>query len=271
MILMFSIVFLMTKDSPTHPISELFLDILKWLSFTILGAPDLNGFQNTNLINAGVTWSLTYEWFFYMALPLLGAAVGLRPPAIYLITSALLITVIYIYFSGSNFYWLFAGGMVAAVLVRFERFRSFSTSRWATTIVVVFVCYTIFTYPSLYASTTAKILLTIAFCFIAGGNSIFGVLKNSLSRAMGEMAYSIYLLHGILLFVTFHIVISLPTAGGLSPLQYWAVIIALTPLLILVCGVTFRFIEQPAMRSVGPLTEWLKAKKSTPLASEKTK
>ncbi|WP_419711398.1 acyltransferase family protein [Pseudomonas sp. NFX224] len=270
MILLFSIVFIMTKDGPAEPISKIFIGIIKWLSFTIFGGPELNGLQVSNLINAGVTWSLPYEWFFYIALPLIALVVGLRPPLPYLIVSALLIAAIFIYFSGSNYYWLFGGGMVAAVIVRFQRFRNFAISRWATALVVVLVSYTVIHYPSLYGSTTAKVLLTIAFCLVAGGNSVFGALKNRISRALGEMAYSIYLLHGILLFVTFQFVIGLPTTKGLTPLQYWAVIIMLAPVLILICGATFRFLEKPAMKKVRPLTEWLRAKNSTPLAGEKT-
>jgi peptidoglycan/LPS O-acetylase OafA/YrhL len=111
--------------------------------------------------------------------------------------------------------------------------------------------------------------MTIAFCLVAGGNSIFGVLKYRVSRALGEMAYSMYLMHGILLFVAFHFLIGLPAAKELSPVQYWAVIVMLTPVLIVVCGMTFRFIEKPAMRRVGPLTEWLRVKKLNLLAGEK--
>lgn len=259
----------MTKDGPAEPISKIFLGVIKWLSFTIFGGPELNGLQVTNLINAGVTWSLPYEWFFYMALPLIALLVGLRPPRPYLIISALLVAAISIYFSNSSYYWLFGGGMVAALLVRFERFRAFAISRWAAALVVVLVAYTVVHYPNLYGSTMAKVLLTIAFCLIAGGNSVFGVLENRISRAMGEMAYSIYLLHGILLFVTFQFVVGLPTMKGLAPLQYWAVIIMLAPVLILICGLTFRFLEKPAMKKVGPLTEWLRAKKDNQFSIKK--
>lgn len=269
MALIFLIVLVMTKDGPVESVSKIFLDVLAWLGFAIFGEPALNGLEVTHLINAGVTWSLSYEWFFYMALPLIALVVGIRPPIPYLISSALLVAAIALYYTNDNYYWLFGSGMVAAILVRFERFRKFAVAKWATVLVVALVFYTVAHYSSLYGNSKGKVFLTIAFCLIAGGNSIFGVLTNRISRAMGEIAYSMYLLHGILLFVTFNFLIGLPVARGLSPLQYWAVIVTLTPVLILVCGLTFRFIEKPAMKSVGPITEWLRAKKTTLLAGEK--
>jgi peptidoglycan/LPS O-acetylase OafA/YrhL len=268
-VLIFLVVWVMTRGLPIQPVSELLLDIMAWLGFAIFGEPALNGLEVTHLINAGVTWSLSYEWFFYMALPLIALVVGVRPPVPYLIVSVLSLAAIVMFYPNGNYYWLFGSGMVAAVLVRFERFRKFSVSKWATVLVVVLVFYTVIHYSALYSSAKGKVFLTIAFCLIAGGNSVFGVLKCRVSRVMGEMAYSMYLLHGILLFVTFQFLIGFSAAKELSPVQYWGVIVMLTPVLIVVCGLTFRFIERPAMRRVGPLTEWLRAKKSTLLAGEK--
>ena len=54
--------------------------IVKWSSFTVLGAPDLNGVEKTAIIVAGVTWTLAYEWLFYLALPLLAVSVGVIAP-----------------------------------------------------------------------------------------------------------------------------------------------------------------------------------------------
>ena len=268
-VLIFLIVWVMTRGRPIEPPSKVLLDVMTWLGFAIFGEPALNGLEVTHLINAGVTWSLAYEWFFYMALPLIALVVGLRPPISYLVVSTLLLVAIAMYYPNDSYYWLFGSGMLAALLARFEQFRKFATSKWATFLVVALVVYTVIHYSALYSNTKAKVFMTIAFCLVAGGNSIFGVLKYRVSRALGEMAYSMYLMHGILLFVAFHFLIGLPAAKELSPVQYWAVIVMLTPVLIVVCGMTFRFIEKPAMRRVGPLTEWLRVKKLNLLAGEK--
>ncbi|EJM77236.1 acyltransferase family protein [Pseudomonas sp. GM55] len=267
MILLFSIVGWVTKENQTDSFSELIGACLKWLGFTIyFGVPDINGFPGTYVVNAGVTWTLPYEWTFYMALPLIALAIGVWPPVKYLLLSVLSMYAFgYLYLAGS-FYWLFLGGMVAAILVRFESFRAVAVSRWATLIVLVLAVYVVTMYPSVYDYVQAKFLLVIVFCFIAGGNSIFGVLNSKVSRVMGEMAYSIYLLHGLVLFVAFRLVIGASLGKALSPSQYWGVIVTLTPVLILICGLTFRFIERPAMKMTGPLTDWIRAKKTNVIA-----
>ncbi|AZD53924.1 Acetyltransferase [Pseudomonas chlororaphis subsp. aurantiaca] len=267
MILLFSIVGWVTKENQTYSFSELIGACLKWLGFTIyFGAPDINGFPSTYVVNAGVTWTLPYEWTFYMALPIIALAIGVWPPVRYILLSVLLMYVFgYLYLAGS-FYWLFLGGMVAAILVRLESFRAVSVSRWATLVVLFLVAYVVTMYPSVYDYVQAKFILVIVFCFIAGGNSIFGLLNSKVSRVMGEMAYSIYLLHGLVLFVAFRLVIGASLGKELSPSQYWGVILTLTPVLILICGLAFRFIEKPAMKMTGPLTDWIRAKKTNVLA-----
>jgi peptidoglycan/LPS O-acetylase OafA/YrhL len=65
--------------------SQLLKNALHWLAFTVFQAPDLNGFNPTSLIVAGVTWSLPYEWFFYLCLPVLALLSGRRPPILFLV------------------------------------------------------------------------------------------------------------------------------------------------------------------------------------------
>jgi peptidoglycan/LPS O-acetylase OafA/YrhL len=106
-------------------------------------------------------------------------------------------------------------------------------------------------------------MLTLAFCIIASGNSLFGLLHLRVSRALGEMAYSIYLLHGLLLFTT---LIVLDQKGGppFSATHHWGVILALTPVLIILCRLTYLGIERPGNRQVDRLTR-LVSRQGTPL------
>ena len=45
--------------------------IIEWLTFTIIDRPYINNYEFTDKINAGVTWSLAYEWLFYFSLPII--------------------------------------------------------------------------------------------------------------------------------------------------------------------------------------------------------
>jgi peptidoglycan/LPS O-acetylase OafA/YrhL len=87
---------------------------------------------------------------------------------------------------------------------------------------------------------------------------LFGALTNRASRTLGEFAYSIYLLHCILLYAVFNFVIGRSAAMALSPAAHWLLIVAVVPILIVVCLLTFRLIERPAMQSTTKATEWLR-------------
>lgn len=268
MVLLFLIVWILTRNEPMQSTGKIIVDGLKWLGFRVFGAPDLNGLLGTRYIHAGVTWTLPYEWFFYLFLPFVALVVGGRPPIKYLCLAAIALYVFDVYGYSWSFGWLFLGGMGAAILVRYERFTIFAVSKWATLLVVGFLAWSMTHYPTIYEGIVPRVLLVAAFCLISGGNSIFGLLGLKVSRAMGEMAYSIYLLHGVLLFVVFRFVFGGFSASQLTPLQYWGVVILLTPILMIVCGLTFRFVERPAMRRVDTLTNWIRVKKKGRLEHE---
>ena len=112
-----------------------------------------------------------------------------------------------------------------------------------------------------YASAHGAVpllLLSAAFALIAGGNSLFGLLTWTVSRFLGEMAYSIYLMHGLILFISFRLIVGSNEAAAFSPLQHWLLVAAITPVLICICFATFTLIEQPAMRQVAPVTAAVK-------------
>jgi peptidoglycan/LPS O-acetylase OafA/YrhL len=114
-------------------------------------------------------------------------------------------------------------------------------------------------FPSAYG-IVPLFLLSLTFSLIAGGNSLFGSLTNPISRTLGEMAYSIYLLHGISLFIAFTFVIGIDDAKNLSPMYHWLVVISIIPLLILGSFFTFSFIERPAMQRTNAVTVWLRSR-----------
>ena len=109
----------------------------------------------------------------------------------------------------------------------------------------------IIAFPSAYG-VVPLLLLSAAFCLIAGGNTLFGTLVHPVSRTLGEMAYSIYLLHGILLFVVFTFVVGREPAQGMSTETHWFLIVVTTPLLITGSYLTYRWIEHPAMQQTEP-------------------
>lgn len=231
---------------------------LRWLSFTILGTPALNDFAETNVAIAGVVWSLPYEWWFYGLLPVAALLFRPRQPRPWLALSLLVL------WTGSG--WAlsperrcitasFLGGIVAAYATRSDRCRRLATDPVASVVCGVALIAAGRTDSAF--SIAALALLSVAFVIIACGSSVFGILNWRVSRILGEMGYSLYLLHGFVLFVAFRWILG-PKAGELSVLRHWAVAFICAPILVAVCYATFNLIEWPAMSSVDRLTAGLR-------------
>ena len=69
-------------------------------------------------------------------------------------------------------------------------------------------------------SIFCKLLITIVFTIIALGNTFFGVLNTITLKFLGEISYSTYLLHCIILFVIGYYVIGLENLKYYSKIEY---------------------------------------------------
>jgi peptidoglycan/LPS O-acetylase OafA/YrhL len=257
--LVFLIVGKLSNGVLNESLSNLATNVFRWLGLGILGAPNINGVDPTKIIVAGVTWSLRYEWFFYLSLPLLAVLVGILPPFPYLIVGILSVAGLSIWHAEAPHLLAFLGGILASVLVKLDSFRKFSEKRTTSLVVLALIIITVSAYPSAHA-VMPILLLSLAFALIAGGNSLFKVLTSPVSRTLGEMAYSIYMLHGVLLFIIFTFIIERSEAKAFLPIMYWVLIISISPILILCCFCTFHFIERPAMQSTNKVTAWLRSR-----------
>ena len=226
-----------------------------WL--TLLGSPDLNQVSGTRRILAGVTWSLPYEWFFYISLPVIALSLRLVAPLLVLAVGVAGVVGAIAWHADPQHAYQFLGGIVAALLVRHERVTRLATSTSGSMLVILLLLVEIVSFRTAFGFVQV-ILLSAVFILITAGASLFGVLTCRVSRTLGEMAYSIYLLHGILLFVTFQFVVGFPAARVLTPLEHWLVIYAAVPVLIVICFGTFRLIEHPAMSRSGAATSRLR-------------
>lgn len=233
--------------------------VVKWLFFTVRGHPDLNGVRDTNLIVAGLTWTLAYEWFFYFSLPLLALIVGAAPPRRMI---ALGVGGVLLYFAIADHHAEYAapflGGIAAALLNQRQSFKRFAVTRTGSFIALACLGTTVYGFATAYQAAPIA-LLSVTFALIACGNDLFGILVSRTSRSLGEPAYSIYLLQGLLLYAVFSLVIGPAGARALSPEGYWTAIVLLTPLLVTISFASFHWVEQPAMKSVARLTNRLRA------------
>jgi len=258
MLLLFLIVGALSNGTLNQQPLNLAKNAVRWLGFTILGAPDLNGVEHTAAIIAMVTWSLPYEWFFYCSLPIFALAVGVRAPFPFAVLGAISVLGFIVWQPAVHHLFSFFAGIAASFLVRSDRICRFAAQKISSCICLGCIGAAVVYYPSAY-DAAPLLLLSTAFVIIACGNTLFGMLVSPVSRTLGEMAYSIYLLHGIVLFVFFRFVVGMDGARSLSPMMHWLLIAGITPVLIIACFMTFRLIEHPAMQSTSAITARLRA------------
>jgi peptidoglycan/LPS O-acetylase OafA/YrhL len=97
-----------------------------------------------------------------------------------------------------------------------------------------------------YFSVPQILLLSVAFAIIALGNDLFGMLSSYGLKALGEISYSVYLIHGLVLYSLFSWLNVYPFKG--SDINHYIILLPLV--LLVVCGIsliTFLGIERPFM------------------------
>ncbi len=227
-------------------------DIGQWLSsfagWMVFGRTDVNGIPAREMVVMGVQWTLQYEWLFYLLLPLI--AVLLR----WSITSGILMVVVIagaIYpqnafgFSSLFFVFFMMGGIAAKLRHRNPAWLRHIESVPVTLAAILAVAITIACFNTAYGFVQA-VLLSVFFIPVALGNSMFGILKLKGSEWLGEISFSIYLLHTPILFTLFTLVFS-HFAETHSELAFDALMPVVSVIVTVLAGLTYTFIERPMM------------------------
>ena len=211
-------------------------NIISWFAFGILGQPDINQATKTYTIDAGVIWTLAYEWAFYFALPLMACFHKGRH-----FVFLLIVIFSYGFFvqSVSNI-TLFGYGMTAAFLVKqYDPVNCFK-SHWFSLVacILLFIAYS-------SKGQVRHFLFFFIFMLLVHGNSLFGVLKTSPAKLLGTISYSIYLLQGAVLYITFHIIDHFTKISSMDQWVFLLVDAVCGAILISVSSVTYRYVEHP--------------------------
>ena len=246
--------------------SKIISEILEWLVY--IQAP-INGNDITGYIVAGVIWSLPFEWMFYCSLPLVGALIFNIRISIFtsIFTSLGLIgftMIIYSYYADFAGWWLltFLGGIIAAFLSQNKKICLLATTWQSSVIMLVLLVLAVAFFTDVF-SVIPYMCMVLFFIGVACGNSLFGLLTHRLSRIFGQITYSMYLLHGILLFVTFNYIIIPSKAILFSPLQHWFVLAGCSVALVIICSLTYYYLERPFQKAAGITALWLRRRLSS--------
>jgi len=231
------------------PLGNTLRGVGHWL--ILVGAP-INGFADTIHINAGVQWTLLYEAVFYLCLPVLYCILrrrtAFKPLVIGLLLLACLWPAYHHHFS-NRFAKLFIVGIVVAVLEGWLRRKAFDYRRWRWTALAVVMLVIGLTSKSY--TKVQMLILAVPFALFVLGNNLHGLLENRGMKILGEASFSIYLLHGIVLYLLFSVFSLFDFSAGSFSHYAWL----LPVVLILVSSLsvaTYWGIERPFLRHSAP-------------------
>lgn len=238
---LFVLFFTMINSEINAKNSAMFLKwIFEWLLFKG------GNFQEfpSSLVIAGVQWTLTYEWKFYLALPLIFLIAHKKLPQWMIIT----LTVGFLFYTlrekSHHLYLLF---ILCIPAIRYQdNIKHMIENRLMLThcsMTLLSFCLLFYTEPY---SLIQMMGLSIVFAFIVNGYS-FGVLQHKGLRVLGEISYSIYLLHGLVLYFLFS-VINIIDFNSTTLTRYYAWFFLAALCVACLSLLTYKFIEQPFIR-----------------------
>lgn len=252
--MLLAIVFALSGFALKEPVSKIALETGKWVS--LLDVPDINGFTGTWYIVAGVFWTLQLELMFYLVLPFLyWFSSGRRILLLWIIMGLLatykiridMVLVGHLFFLLHKFayYFLvgFSGGILAAIL-NSRGFFPRTLPMWLQSgLVLIPLVLFFFVVPTTHYSPLQSVILFVPFWFISAGWDGWGTLRSAPVVFLGMISYSVYLFHGIFLFLVTRFVDAGWPIGSLSAFGYWSLIAVTGILVIGWSSFTYRFIE----------------------------
>ena len=220
------------------PATEFAEEIIRWLSFTFLALPDINGLPQTGIIQV-VLWTLRYEWQFVFALPLL--VLFARGPLPWLLYIAGLVLA----FKGGfdNLYAYFVGGLIAAHVRTRPILASIPPRVWdvlgvAALILLLANFHHVYGLPQL-------VLVTLIFLGALSGKGVWALLRLRPLRFLGLTSYSTYLVHHMLLFVVANHLYGAERFGALAGRSLQGAVLLVSISAVALSTLTYLVVERP--------------------------
>ena len=235
------------------PISSMNIGaFLKWISgWLLFKGGSFEGFES-GLIIAGVAWTLMYEWKFYFSLPIIYCIYHKKIP---LALSLVIIAALLFYIFKEKSHYYYALFILSIPAIKFKEYlKNFMLeSPKATNVIVIglSVLSLFFTEPYTFSQ---MIPLAVIFAFIANGYNFFGMLYNNGLRILGEVSYSIYLIHGAVLYFFFS-VLNIIDFNTTSLYSYYLSFPIVFSVVVLLSLFTYKFIESPFLRKKAPISK----------------
>jgi peptidoglycan/LPS O-acetylase OafA/YrhL len=209
-------------------------------------------------IACGAQWSLHFEWIFYLSLAAL-SLLTLKKQSV--LVPALIIFVLLVGIQGTHdFYqnwvfktWAFLPGLILGLTSKYWKNNSYLSHPITATIAIIAVIAS-----SIYSELTVKIPTnTLFLAVILSNNTATRFLESKLLRSLGETTYSIYLLHGIVQYITIKCIITIPIARSMPDWLWWLTCALQVVVVVIVARLSFNYVERPGIEAGKRFYAWL--------------
>jgi peptidoglycan/LPS O-acetylase OafA/YrhL len=231
------------------PLMSLAREIVQQYLFGYFSASPVNGLD-FGIINAGVAWSLAYEVTYYVVLPALALLVRTRFSWTVVLVM-LIVPVIH------HQWWMavafIPGILTAELMIRPARSMLHKHgAKIALGSLGLLVAYQ-FLAPSVFFDNGSKVSagvivdLVLLGCFFAGvvASDRLSLLQHAALRYLGAISYSVYLIHGIVLFGLFQAVSTLFGEPTLTIASLFAIGVCAVLLTVGLSTVSYIAFERP--------------------------
>ena len=264
MLVLFGITALVGLKNPTTPLDTPLQNYGSWLAFSIPGTPKLHGVEATNVVMAMSTWRFVFEWIFFLSLPFIAFLGGKKPPIIVLVLAGLGLFWItrQMPFYGI-FYGVLAVGAGAAWIAHHGFLKKWACQPWIPLVMVLLLGLNIYWNTTAYTAASV-VLLGLIFILLVCGNALTALLEHRVCHVLGLGSYSMYLLHGPLLYMVMKVAARYFPLFYATQWHYWGMVALAVPVLVVLGLAAYFFIEAPLLRRANALatctTSWLKIK-----------
>jgi peptidoglycan/LPS O-acetylase OafA/YrhL len=233
------------------PAPALALEFVQWLAFVVFGRPDINDVSMSWTRIAGVNWSLQYEALFYLlgvpALFLAARRLGPRArlvAALLLLAPLLALALVKGRIGGPPLYIAhFLCGIVAAHVHDDPALRPIW--RHPAVRIVAAACAAALGWFTDAWSFGAVVLTFVIFMAVVGGGSVFGLLRTSPARWLGDVSYGTYLLHGLVLWLAFKLLRAGTGSVDLSLPGYCLFAVGVAGVVVGLASLSYIVLEKP--------------------------
>lgn len=203
---------------------------------------NISSVPNASLINAGVTWTLFWEWAFYFSLPFLSLLMRdkARLPVVISIIAASYYLIPMANYKAACYAALFAAGFLAKEL------KTAITNPLLINIAPILLILLIIATGSSALSLPIIPLCFLFFLLVNNDYSLYGLLRSKAITRLGEISYSIYILHGI----AWYMLNAAFRSTSINDMRYLILSSLTLIILVIVCSITYKYIERPFMTAI---------------------